>query len=253
VRSAPSDPRFFRERAHEFQFHRSRAAPRERPAQRHGQCLARFSDGRRPAGQLGSPRGADGHGGDGRGALARPPAPQSRQSAVARSRPFRPVERPCVDAVVRAAPPERVRPADGRAQALPSVAQLDARSPRARPHPRRGNHDRPVGTGHHQCGGHGTRRKAHGRRVQPAGPHHRGSSHLRVSRRRLPDGRHQPRGMRTGRRVEAEQADRALRRQRHLDRRPGEGLVRRRHTRALPGPLWAWRSTRPGIAQTVRR
>ena len=38
-----------------------------------------------------------------------------------------------------------------------------------------------------------------------------------------------------GRRLEAGQADRALRRQRHLDRRPGHALVHRRHAGALQG------------------
>ena len=38
-----------------------------------------------------------------------------------------------------------------------------------------------------------------------------------------------------GRRLEAQQADRALRRQRHLDRRPGRALVHRRHPEALRG------------------
>ena len=56
-----------------------------------------------------------------------------------------------------------------------------------------------------------------------------------VLRRRLPDGRHQPRGLRARRRLEARQADRLLRRQRHLDRRRGRALVRRRHAEALRG------------------
>ena len=40
---------------------------------------------------------------------------------------------------------------------------------------------------------------------------------------------------RPGRRLEAEQADRHLRRQRHLDRRRGRALVHRRHAQALRG------------------
>ena len=47
----------------------------------------------------------------------------------------------------------------------------------------------------------------------------RRSPHLGDRRRRLPDGRHQPGGDRARRPPEAQQADRHLRRQRHLDRR----------------------------------
>ena len=46
-------------------------------------------------------------------------------------------------------------------------------------------------------------------------PQHRGPPHLCVYGRRLPDGRHQPRGLRLGRCLEAEQADCPVRRQRH--------------------------------------
>ena len=73
------------------------------------------------------------------------------------------------------------------------------------------------------------------RRVQPAGPRDRRPSHLRFPRRRLPDGRHFARGLLARRHARAGQADRALRRQRHLHRRQGEGLVHRRHAEALRG------------------
>ena len=62
---------------------------------------------------------------------------------------------------------------------------------------------------------------------------HRRPLHLRDRRRRLPDGRHQPGGDLAGRPPEAQQADRAVRRQRDLHRRgdlacrvgrPGEAL-----------------------------
>ena len=46
-------------------------------------------------------------------------------------------------------------------------------------------------------------------------------SHLRLRRRRLPDGRHQPRGHLARRPAQARQADRAVRRQRHFHRRHG--------------------------------
>ena len=66
-------------------------------------------------------------------------------------------------------------------------------------------------------------------------PRHRRPLHLRVPGRRLPDGRHQPRGLLAGRHAAPVQADRAVRRQRHLDRRPRGGLVHRRHAQALRG------------------
>ena len=52
---------------------------------------------------------------------------------------------------------------------------------------------------------------------------------------RLPDGGHQPRSRRIGRRLEAGQADRPVRRQRHLHRRPGRSLVHRQHRSAFCG------------------
>ena len=67
------------------------------------------------------------------------------------------------------------------------------------------------------------------------GPRHRRPPHLRLHGRRLPDGRHQPRSRRPGRCLEAEQADRPVRRQRHLDRRPGRPLVHRQHRAAFCG------------------
>ncbi len=80
-----------------------------RPRQRH----PRARDGRRPDGQLRPPRHADGHGGDRRGAVAPAPAPQPGQSALGRPRPLRALQRPRLDAAVRAAAPHRLRPADG--------------------------------------------------------------------------------------------------------------------------------------------
>ena len=113
----------------------------------------------------------------------------------------------------------------------------DAGPSGSRPDARRRDHHRAARPGPGQRGGHGAGREAAGRRVQPARPRGRRSPHLRVPRRRLPDGRHQPRGGVAGRRVAAAQADRAVRRQRHLDRRPGGRLVHRRHAGAL-SRLW---------------
>ncbi len=134
--------------------------------------------------------------------------------------------------------PHGLRPAHRGAEELPPAAQQDGRPPRIRHHPRRRDDHRPAGPGHHQRRGLRAGREAAGPRVQPQerrrGPHHRGPPHLRVPRRRLPDGGHQPGGDLAGRRLEAGQADRALRRQRHLHRRPGRALVRGRHAGPLP-------------------
>ena len=87
------------------------AGARRRPRQRH----PRARDGRRRGGEVRSSRHADGHGGDRRRAVDAAPAAQPGQPALARSRPLRAVERPRLDAAVRAAASDRLRPADRRA------------------------------------------------------------------------------------------------------------------------------------------
>ena len=61
----------------------------------------------------------------------RPPAPQPGQPGLGRPRPLRAVERPRLDAALRAAAPDRLRPADRRAEALPPAALEDARATRS--------------------------------------------------------------------------------------------------------------------------
>jgi transketolase len=61
----------------------------------------------------------------------------------------------------------------------------------------------PLGQGLTNAVGMALAEKAAGRRVQSPGPRDRRPPHLRVPGRRLPDGRHQPRGLRPGRRLEA--------------------------------------------------
>jgi transketolase len=56
--------------------------------------------------------------------------PQPGQPAVARPRPLCAVQRPRLDAAVRAAAPQRLRPAHGRAEELPPAAQQDPGPPR---------------------------------------------------------------------------------------------------------------------------
>ena len=53
---------------------------------------------------------------------------QPGQSALDQSRPLRAVQRPRLDAAVRAAAPDRLRPADGRAAQLPPAAFQDRRA-----------------------------------------------------------------------------------------------------------------------------
>ncbi len=157
------------------------------------------------------------------------------QSALGRPRPLRAVQRPCVDAAVRAAASHRLRFADERAAQLPPTAQPHAGPPRSGPDARRRDHHRPAGPGHRQCRRHGAGRKAAGAGVQPPWPRRGRPPHLCLPRRRLHDGRHQPRSQRAGRCMEAEQAGGAVRRQRHQHRRRRQTLVHRRRQAALPG------------------
>ena len=78
------------------------------------------------------------------------------------------------------------------------------------------DHHRPARPGHRHRGRHGAGRAHAGRPVRPLAGR---SPHLGDRLRRRPDGGHQPRGDRPRRPSAAVQADRALRRQPHLDRR----------------------------------
>ena len=91
----------------------------------------------------------------------------------------------------------------------------------------------PARSGIGQCGRHGAVRAVARGPFQPAGPHHRRSSHLGIRRRRLPDGGHQPRSLFAGRHARTFEADRDLRRQRHQHRRARRELVHRRYAEAL--------------------
>ena len=138
-------------------------------------------------------------------------------------------------------------------QALPPAAQQDAGPPRSRPDARasrppparsaRASPTRWAWRWPRSCWPPSSTAPGHDDRRPP---------HLCLPRRRLPDGRHQPRGLLAGRHVAAEQADRALRRQRHLDRRPGGRLVhattRRRASRA-----YGWNVIGPIDGHDVRR
>ena len=162
---------------------------------------------------------------------------------MARPRPVRALGRPRLDADLCAAASPRLRGDDDRSdQALPP-ARLDHRGASgARAHARHRDHHRSARPGARQRRRHGDRGSAPGGELRQGG---RRPPHLCARLRRRPDGRHQPGGDRARRPSQAEQADRAVRRQRHFHRRsvvarrlgrPGEavrggGLEREPHRR----------------------
>ena len=157
------------------------------------------------------------------------------RSGLARPRPLRALGRPRLDAALRAAASARLRGDDDRrAQALPP-ARLDDAGPSgefrharaSRPPPARSARASPTRSAWRSPSG----------IWRPSSATSRRPPHLRARLRRRPDGRHQPGGDRARRPSEAQQADRAVRRQRHLHRRaavarrlgrPGEALRGRR-------------------------
>ena len=118
-----------------------------------------------------------------------------------------------------------------RDQEFPPARRQDRRPPGIRPRRRHRDDHRSARPGHRQRRRHGDRRAQAARRVRLRAD---GALYLRAFRRRLPDGRHQPGGDLACRPPEAQQADRVLGRQQHLDRRPD--LDRRHHRPARPLP-----------------
>ena len=160
------------------------------------------------------------------------------RSALGQPRPLHALERARLDAAVRPAAPDRLRPADRRAQALPPARLQDAGASGIPLHAGGGNHDRAARPGRRQRRRDGDRGKSARRALQPAGFRRRRPPHLRVHGRRLHDGRRLARGLRARRHPRAGQTDRLLRRQRHLDRLgkgPHRPVVHRQRARALQG------------------
>ena len=145
----------------------------------------------------GPSRHADGHGRDRRGAVATVPAPQPGQSRLARPRPLRAVQRPRLDAAVRAAAPHRLRPADRASCA--TFRQLHSKTPghpEVRHHARRRDHHRArSGRGSPTRWASRSPRSCSPREFNRPGPRDRRPPHLRLRRRRLPDGGHLARGV----------------------------------------------------------
>ena len=102
-------------------------------------------------------------------------------------------------------------------QELPPARLARRRDIRKTSTPGRRDHDRPARPGHRDLGRHGAGGEDAGRRVRQEG---RRPSHLCAGLRRRPDGGRIAGSDRDGRALEAQQADRAVRRQRHFDRRP---------------------------------
>ena len=188
-------------------------------------CPARYGErhqglghGRRAAGEFGASRHADGHGRRGHRAVLQVPEVRRLGAQLARSRPLRPVGRPRLDAALFAAASHRLRRHDPRrAEEVPPARRPNRRPSRVRPCERHRDDDRPAGPGPRQLGGLRAGRACAQRALRPR---RRRPLHLRHRRRRLPDGRHRPGSDHAGRPSRPRPPDRAVRRQRHLDRRP---------------------------------
>ena len=151
--------------------------------------------------------------------------------ALAAARPLRALERPRVDAALRAAPPLRVRAHARRPRELPPAPLEDAGAPRVRPHARRRGHDRSARPGLRARRRHGARRARHARALRGRGRRARQPLRVRHRERRRPDGGDLRRGGLARGPLAARQPDLPLRRQPHHDRRPDVALLLRGRAR----------------------
>ncbi len=185
-------------------------------------------------GEIRPPRHADGHGRRRHRAVDAVPEIRPRRPALAGPRPLRAVGRPRLDAAVCAAASDRLRGHDdGRdprasgssAPRPPGHPEYGHAPPASRPPPARSARASATRSAWRWPSGSWRRASATTGR----------SPHLGHRRRRLPDGGHQPRGDLAGRASPAQQADRAVRRQQHLDRRADLAVRVRRPGGALQG------------------
>ena len=203
---------------------------------------------RGPAGEVGPSRHADGAGAAGLYAVEPGHALRSEGSDLARSRPLRAVERPCLDAAV-VGPASHRHPGGERRVRAPGQAVGHAR--RHPPFPparqqgagasgislgvRRRDDDRSAGPGDRHQRRHGDRAQVAGQPLQPARLRDVRLQHLRRLRRRLPDGRRRLGGGLAGRPSRARRPLLDLRQQPHHHRRQHQHHLHRGCRGALPG------------------
>ena len=169
------------------------------------------------------------------GSCSRSTSATTLRPGLAGPRPLRALGRARLDAALRAPAPDRLRPVDGRAEALPPARLRDPRPPRAGRHAGRRDHHGAAGPGLRQRGGLRAGRGDAGRALQPPGPRDRRPPHVVHLLRRRPHGGHLPRGRLDRRLPRARAPRRRLRRQPRQPRRADEPLLRRRHAGALRG------------------
>ena len=190
---------------------------RRRPPGHQHRTLPGGGPGR--AGQLRPPRGAPRPGADGLLAVEPPPALQPGRPRLAQPRPLRPLLRPRLGDALRPAPPRRLRPAAGRADALPPARLEDPRPPRARPDAGGGDHHRSARPGARERRWHGDRRAPARRPLQPRRLAALRPPGVGLRQRRRHDGGGGVGSLVAGRPPRPRQAQRPLRLQPHHDRR----------------------------------